>query len=95
MDEKRQSARPSTALRKILPEAAEIDAAEDEQFGEHRGDELPPELATSQGRRDSLREASAASTIMLPPFTRVSIGRRCRPARSTRAAVDATLPGST
>ena len=43
--------------KKILQEAAEIDAAEDEQFGDRRGDELPPELATSQGRRGWLREA--------------------------------------
>src|SRR3954452_12314776 len=42
---------------KILDEAAETDAAEDEQFGDRRGDELPPELATSQGRRGWLREA--------------------------------------
>src|SRR5882757_4910134 len=27
----------------ILAEAADVDAAEDEQFGERRGDELPPE----------------------------------------------------
>ncbi len=43
--------------KKILEEAAETDAAEDEQFGDRRGDELPPELATSQGRRGWLREA--------------------------------------
>jgi transposase len=43
--------------KKILEEAAEADAAEDEQFGDRRGDELPPELATSQGRRGWLREA--------------------------------------
>jgi transposase len=43
--------------KKILEEAAETDAAEDEQFGERRGDELPPELATSQGRRGWLRDA--------------------------------------
>jgi transposase len=43
--------------KKILQEAAETDAAEDEQFGDRRGDELPPELATSQGRRGWLREA--------------------------------------
>jgi transposase len=43
--------------KKILEEAAEIDAAEDEQFGERRGDELPPELATTQGRRGWLRDA--------------------------------------
>ena len=43
--------------REILEEAAELDAHEDEQFGEARGDELPPELATAQGRRGWLREA--------------------------------------
>ena len=43
--------------REILAEADTIDAAEDEQFGERRGDELPSELATAQGRRGWLREA--------------------------------------
>ncbi len=43
--------------REILAEADAVDAAEDEQFGDDRGDELPPELATAQGRRGWLREA--------------------------------------
>jgi transposase len=43
--------------REILAEADAIDADEDEQFGEARGDELPPELSTAQGRRGWLREA--------------------------------------
>jgi len=43
--------------REILEQAAEIDAAEDEQFGEARGDELPAELSTAQGRRGWLRDA--------------------------------------
>ena len=43
--------------REILAEAAEVDELEDEQFGEKRGDELPDELATAQGRRGWLREA--------------------------------------
>jgi transposase len=43
--------------REILEEAAEIDAAEDEQFGERRGDELPPELSTPEGRQRWLRDA--------------------------------------
>src|SRR5215217_3950997 len=43
--------------REILAEADAVDAAEDEQFGDARGDELPPELATAQGRRGWLREA--------------------------------------
>ena len=43
--------------REILAEAGAVDAAEDEEFGERRGDELPPELASAQGRRGWLREA--------------------------------------
>jgi transposase len=43
--------------REILAEADAVDAVEDEQFGERRGDELPPELASAQGRRGWLREA--------------------------------------
>ena len=43
--------------REILEEAGRVDAEEDEQFGERRGDELPSELATAQGRRGWLREA--------------------------------------
>src|SRR5215211_1567827 len=43
--------------RAILAEADAVDAAEDEEFGDARGDELPPELATAQGRRGWLREA--------------------------------------
>jgi len=43
--------------REILEEAKAVDAAEDELYGEARGDELPPELQTSQGRRGWLREA--------------------------------------
>jgi transposase len=43
--------------REILEEADAVDATEDERFGDARGDELPPELATAQGRRGWLREA--------------------------------------
>src|SRR5215217_7303752 len=43
--------------REILAEADAVDAAEDERFGERRGDELPSVLATAQGRRGWLREA--------------------------------------
>jgi transposase len=43
--------------REILEQAAEIDALEDEKFGERRGDELPPALATRAGRRQWLRDA--------------------------------------
>jgi transposase len=43
--------------REILEEAKATDAAEDELYGDARGDELPQELATGEGRRAWLREA--------------------------------------
>jgi hypothetical protein len=46
--------------REILAEAAETDRAEDELYGEKRGDELPPQLATGEGRRAWLRDARRA-----------------------------------
>src|SRR4051812_4618839 len=46
--------------REILEDAARIDAAEDEKYGEARGDELPEGLRTSGDRRRVLREAKQA-----------------------------------
>ena len=43
--------------KEILEQADRVDREEDEQFDEARGDELPPELQTEQGRRGWLREA--------------------------------------
>jgi transposase len=43
--------------KEILAEAGRIDAAEDELYGEARGDELPERLTTREGRRAWLREA--------------------------------------
>jgi hypothetical protein len=43
--------------REIIEEAKAVDAAEDELYGDRRGDELPEELATGAGRRAWLREA--------------------------------------
>jgi len=44
----------------ILKEAAEIDALEDELYGEARGDELPEGFRTSTERRQRFREAQKA-----------------------------------
>jgi transposase len=46
--------------REIVAEAKATDEAEDELYGEARGDELPEELRTSEGRRRWLREAKQA-----------------------------------
>jgi transposase len=43
--------------RAILEEAAEIDAREDELYGERRGDELPEGLRTTRERREWLERA--------------------------------------
>jgi transposase len=45
--------------REILADAKATDAAEDAQFGERRGDELPEELADPQTRKQRLRAAKA------------------------------------
>ena len=42
-------------VERMLAEAAETDAAENERFGESRGDELPAELADRRSRRVRLR----------------------------------------
>src|SRR4051812_18693128 len=46
--------------REILEQAAELDAAEDELYGDARGDELPAELRVAGDRRKRLREAKQA-----------------------------------
>jgi transposase len=46
--------------REIVEEAIATDRAEDELYGEARGDELPPEISTRQGRQKWLREAQRA-----------------------------------
>jgi hypothetical protein len=43
--------------REILAEADRIDREEDELYGDARGDELPEQLRTAEGRRAALREA--------------------------------------
>jgi transposase len=43
--------------REILAEARATDEAEDELYGEDRGDELPEELRTAEGRREFFRRA--------------------------------------
>jgi hypothetical protein len=45
--------------REILEEAKATDAAEDELYGDKRGDELPEELATPEGRRAWLKRELA------------------------------------
>src|SRR3954451_7780549 len=43
--------------REVIEDARRVDAEEDERFGDRRGDELPPELATSAGRQQWFKAA--------------------------------------
>src|SRR5436309_3288831 len=54
MDQNRSYREVVTA---ILREAEEIDEREDELYGDQRGDELPEQLRTAEGRRAALAEA--------------------------------------
>ena len=52
--------------REILEEAKATDAAEDELYGERRGDELPAELSTAEGRRAWLARELASGSEPVP-----------------------------
>jgi transposase len=70
--------------REIVAEAKATDEAEDELFGDARGDELPEELQTSEGRRRWLREAKQA----------LDAGRTTDPRQAASAPADepASMP---
>ncbi len=55
-----REAQLAAQVQAILAEAEAVDAAEDAQFGDARGDELPLELRTRAGRLARIREAKAA-----------------------------------
>ena len=55
-----REAQLAAQVKAVLEEAEAADAAEDAEFGDARGDELPPELRTRAGRLAKIREAKAA-----------------------------------
>src|SRR3954470_17043047 len=52
--------------REILKEAQAVDAAEDELYGDARGDELPEQLRTGEGRRACCARPSASWSSSAP-----------------------------
>jgi transposase len=56
LDANRTAEQLRAEAERILEEAAEIDAREDELYGERRGDELPEELADPRTRAGKIRE---------------------------------------
>ena len=55
-----REAQLAAEVKAILDEAEAVDAAEDRLYGDARGDELPPELRTREGRLAKIRAAKAA-----------------------------------
>jgi hypothetical protein len=55
-----REAQLAAQVQAILDKAEAVDAAEDAEFGDARGDELPPGLRTREGRLARIREARAA-----------------------------------
>jgi transposase len=58
-DANRTEARLRALARQVLDEAEAVDAAEDELYGQGRGDELPAELADPKTRAQRIRQALA------------------------------------
>jgi len=55
-----EEARLQKEVDELLAQAQAADEAEDEQYGNHRGDELPEELARRETRLEKIRQAKAA-----------------------------------
>ena len=52
--------------REVLAEVRATDEAEDQELGEARGDELPEQLRSAEGRREFLRQAASGCWAMMP-----------------------------
>jgi hypothetical protein len=59
-DDRARDSALAAEVQAILDEAEAVDAAEDQLYGDARGDELPPELRTREGQLARTREAKAA-----------------------------------
>ena len=75
----------------ILKEAGEIDAAEDELYGEKRGDELPEGFGTATDRRARLREAKLALEAERAAKAKKIPGDRVKRLKECRARMEQDL----
>lgn len=73
---------------RLLAEAEAVDAAEDAEFGaDRRGDELPVELRTREGRLAKMREAKAAIEAEAAERAAVGAADKARQAGKTDAEI--------
>lgn len=71
--------------REIMAEADAIDAAEDAKFGDRRGDELPPEMASASRAAQGCASSRTSSTPSAKRASRSS-RQRAKPASPKRAS---------
>jgi len=75
---------------KLLAEAEAVDAAEDAEFGaDRRGDELPAELQTREGRLAKMREAKAAMEAEAAERAAAEAAEKARQAGKTDDEIEA------
>lgn len=80
---------------RLLAEAEAVDAGEDATFGaDRRGDELPVELATREGRLAKMREAKAAIEAEAAERAATEAAERARRAGKTEAEIDDAADGA-
>lgn len=91
MDDERLRQAIAAEVRRILDEAAAIDAAEDALYGEARGDELPDDLADRSRRLQRLREAKARLDAAQADRDAAEAERAAR--RAAEAAAGRKTPG--
>jgi transposase len=77
--------------REIVEEAKAVDAAEDELYGDARGDELPEQLRTGEGRRAWLREAKRRLEEQRTKEARPVPGNRTKRLKEAKRRLDEEL----
>lgn len=77
-------------VKRLLAEAEDVDAAEDAEFGaDKRGDELPVELRTREGRLAKMREAKAAIEAEAAERAAAEAADKARKQNKSDAEIDA------
>jgi transposase len=87
-----EEARLEQEIAELLEQARACDDAEDEQHGNHRGDELPEELARREQRLEKIREAKAALEEQARQKAAAHVAERESEGRTPRINPDEAVP---
>jgi len=76
----------------LLAQAEAVDEAEDDQFGNHRGDELPDELSRRQSRLEKIEQAKAALEKQAREKAEAHVAKMEAEGRQHRTNVEQAVP---